>query len=260
MLLQMYATAAFGFGQGENGWLMSGNAFARSVFLIFMFPRIIGAGRSWFSSRARRSTRTTPEPGVVLPTDPRGFDAPTGTQSDEEPVVPDKTDEKAAFAFDLLFLRWSLVVDGALTAGAAFATRSWHMYLGQYRCRVLRYPEIIVLTLAHKAALLLPFGSGSAPAAKGVITSMCPNSQRTDALNAITLVENIARLSTLGLFGFIFSAFAEMGEAYLTFFCNGVSLLVLARRLRWHVADLGASGHCSRRNVGTPLIQLSSPG
>jgi len=52
---------------------------------------------------------------------------------------------------------------------------------------------------------------------------MCPNSQRTDALNAITLVENIARLSTLGLFGFIFSAFAELGEAYLTFFCNGVS-------------------------------------
>ncbi len=53
---------------------------------------------------------------------------------------------------------------------------------------------------------------------------MCPTSQRVDALNAITLVENIARLTTLGLFGFIFSALAEVGKAYITFYCNGVCL------------------------------------
>lgn len=52
---------------------------------------------------------------------------------------------------------------------------------------------------------------------------MCPHSQRADALNAITLVDNIARLSTLGLFGFVFSTLAEVGKSYLTFFCNGVS-------------------------------------
>jgi len=129
----MYATAAFGFTLGDNGWLMSLNAFMRSLFLIFLFPRIIRAGRKWFSARARRSTTAEPEPGVVLPTDPREFDAPTGTQSDEEPVVPDKIDEKAAYAFDLFFLRWSLLVDGILTAGAAFATQGWHVYLGQSR-------------------------------------------------------------------------------------------------------------------------------
>ena len=42
-------------------------------------------------------------------------------------------------------------------------------------------------------------------------------------MNAITLVENIARLATLGLFGFVFSALAEIGQEYLTFFCNAVS-------------------------------------
>ncbi len=56
---------------------------------------------------------------------------------------------------------------------------------------------------------------------------MCPASQRADALNAITLVENVARLSTLGVFGFVFSALAKVGKAYITFYCNGVSLLLL---------------------------------
>lgn len=53
---------------------------------------------------------------------------------------------------------------------------------------------------------------------------MCPSSQRADALNAITLIENVARLATQGLFGFIFSALARTGNSYLTFFCNAVSL------------------------------------
>jgi len=119
------------------------------------------------------------------------------------PTEPLQEDEDTTF--DLFFLRWSLVVDGVLTTGAAFATKGWHIYV---------------------AAFLLPLGSGSAPAAKGVITEMCPSSQRADALNAITLVENVARLSTQGLFGFIFSALAENGNEYLTFFCNAAVAVV----------------------------------
>lgn len=55
------------------------------------------------------------------------------------------------------------------------------------------------------------------------MTEMCADSRRADALNAVTLVENVARLATQGLFGFAFAAFAEAGRAYLTFFCNAVS-------------------------------------
>jgi len=55
---------------------------------------------------------------------------------------------------------------------------------------------------------------------------MCPSWQRADALNALTLVENIARLSTQGLFGFVFAALATVGKSYLTFFCNAVSFLL----------------------------------
>ena len=54
---------------------------------------------------------------------------------------------------------------------------------------------------------------------------MCPASRRADALNALTLVENIARLATQGLFGFVFAALAQIGKAQLTFFCNAVRRL-----------------------------------
>lgn len=51
---------------------------------------------------------------------------------------------------------------------------------------------------------------------------MAPESQRQDALNAVTLIENVARLATQGSFGFIFSALASVGKAKYTFFCNAV--------------------------------------
>lgn len=51
---------------------------------------------------------------------------------------------------------------------------------------------------------------------------MCSEWQRADALNAVTLVENVARLATTGLFGFVFSSLAEVGKSWATFFCNAV--------------------------------------
>ncbi|GJN72314.1 hypothetical protein PLICBS_006386 [Purpureocillium lilacinum] len=215
LLIQMYATAAFEFNQADNGWLMSEFAFMRSFFLIFLFPRIISWGRRL--TLARAAPQPLPEERVcrdddddetsaLLPTDPGQFDAAAGEQVDEQPMALAKSEAgRDGCLFDLVFLRWSLVVDGALTTVAAFATKRWHIYL---------------------AAFLLPFGSGSAPAAKGVITEMCPESQRADALNAVTLVENIARLATQGLFGFVFASLAEVGKAYATFFCNAAVAVV----------------------------------
>lgn len=218
----MYATAAFDFNQADNGWLMSGYAFMRSIFLIFMFPRIISWGRRWFLSRGERNdTKDEPEEGDSIPTEPQEFGAGVVNQGEGEPVHAEPLQENENSTFDLFFLRWSLVVDGLLTTGAAFATKGWHIYL---------------------AAFLLPFGSGSAPAAKGVITEMCPSSQRADALNAITLVENVARLATQGLFGFIFSALAETGNSYLTFFCNAaVAVIGMAVLLFSHFPPAGST-------------------
>lgn len=208
-LVQLYATNQFGFNQSDNGRLTSGNALMRAVFLTFMFPNIIDWGRKWFLKGPPVRPPGVETPPLKLPTDPRLFDAPTGVQGEGQPLEPVASapvDDRAAYAFDLYFLRWSLLVDAAVTSVSAYATEGWHMYI---------------------AALLLPFGSGTAPAAKGVIVEMCPPSQRADALGAITLVENIARLSTLSLFGFLFSALSELGQAHLTFFCNA-AVAVLA--------------------------------
>ncbi|KAK4031593.1 major facilitator superfamily domain-containing protein [Parachaetomium inaequale] len=208
LLVQMFATAVFEFQQGDNGWLMSGFAFMRAVFLIFLFPRIISSGRRWYLARGQEENTRETEPlsPSRLATNPEELEVPVGSFAEEEPVGSAEVEDEGT-AFDLFFLRISLVVDGVLTMCAAFATKSWHIYL---------------------ASFLLPFASGSAPAAKGVMTEMCSASRRADALNALTLVENIARLATQGLFGFAFAALAQIGKPHLTFFANAAIALLAA--------------------------------
>ncbi|KFA77500.1 hypothetical protein S40288_04264 [Stachybotrys chartarum IBT 40288] len=206
LLIQMYATAVFQFRQTDNGFLMSEFAFMRSLFLIFLFPRIIELGRRWWSKSQASEQSDVEAAPAQLPVDPAQFGTIAGEQTGEEPMeAPASRDNGKDQQFDLVFLRWSLVIDGALTAATAFATRSWHIYL---------------------AAFFLPFGSGSAPAAKGVVTAMCTEAQRADALNVVTLIENIAVLSTQGLFGFIFAALAQIDMSYATFYCNAALAVV----------------------------------
>lgn len=165
LLIQMYATAYFDFTQADNGWLMSGNALMRSFFLFFIFPRIIEAGRQWWVSgdkykktkkrpqhknglahangprQQNGSVKRTPEnsdDGLSrIPSRPEQLEAPmAGNRTDEEPVSPEhqessSEEERAACRFDLFFLRWSLLVDGILTAGAALCMNKWQIYLGE---------------------------------------------------------------------------------------------------------------------------------
>ncbi|KAH0422919.1 hypothetical protein CcaCcLH18_12521 [Colletotrichum camelliae] len=201
ILIQLYSTAAFNFLPTENSYLMASNSLIRGVFLIFMFPRIIDSGRKWYTERSEKDPSNEVF-GAEVPAE-----AEAGVATNMHPKLSDLS-QAAVFQsvpgheFDISFLRWSLVADGLLTASTAFATKGWHIYL---------------------AGVLFPLASGSAPASKGVITEMCAPSERADALQAMTLVENIAMLSTLGLFGFIFSSFASIEKAYLTFFCNAYS-------------------------------------
>ncbi|KAK1854107.1 major facilitator superfamily transporter [Colletotrichum chrysophilum] len=207
ILIQLYSTAAFNFLPTENSYLMASNSLIRGVFLLFIFPRIIDSGRKWYTGRSEKELQSEVFRAQVL------AETEAGVTTDVHPK-PNNLSEATVFQsvpgheFDISFLRWSLVADGLLTASTAFATKGWHIYL---------------------AGVLFPLASGSAPASKGVITEMCAPSERTDALQAMTLVENVAMLSTLGLFGFIFSSFAGIEKAYLTFFCNaGVAMAAVA--------------------------------
>ena len=238
ILLQMYATSEFNFRTTENGYLMFGNSLIRGLFLLLMFPKIIASGREWYNGTPHtcrgtqdRQGRGGDEDGI--PTHPEDFDiAESGVEVPQEPVrAPDAEEEDSGTGFDLLFVRWSLVVDSLVTFFAGFSSHGWQVYLGK-RARAQRDSRPFAFAKRSKclltwskmlAGFLLPFASGSAPAAKGVMTEMTPPHSRRDALSGITLVESSATLMTQGLFGLIYAAFSEIGHPSLTFFCNTVS-------------------------------------
>jgi len=212
VLLQMYATDIFAFGTTENGYLISLNSFIRGLFLTLAFPRIISAGRNWVSKRAiiqpiDTETETSRNAAIPdLPHEANDFVAIEAMDDEEEPVEPPKLHSKSeTFAFDLTYTRYSLLADAIITGGATFIRHGWQMYL---------------------IAVLLPLASGSGASAKGTILQMCSPEERTDALSAITLIEMIARLATTSIFGLIFGAFAEVGQTYLVFTCNGAIALI----------------------------------
>lgn len=147
----MYATARFQFSTTENGILMSGNAVVRGIFLIFFFPRIIRAGRrrvgrrshsnhdgDALSSEDQVENRSTQ--GGGQPIESTGFADTEGRSK-----APNEEDG-GQHTFDLYFLRYSLVVDGFVTSASAFATQSWHMYLGM-ALHSYTFPHTWVLTI-----------------------------------------------------------------------------------------------------------------
>lgn len=211
VLLQMYSTDVLDFGTTENGWLISLNALVRGLFLTFAFPAIISGGRTWIDRRQITTDKVGREESAIpeLPTGTGEFE-PGMMDENAEPTEPPKprTGEEESFVFDLYYTRYSILVDGVLTGLATFTSQGWHMFV---------------------IAVMLPLAAGTGSAAKGTILQMCAPHERADALSAISLVEMVGRLSSTGVFGLIFSAFATIGRPYLTFACNaGVAVFAFA--------------------------------
>lgn len=179
VLLQMYATDAFGFTPNENGWLISVNCLVRGLFLTFAFPVIISRGRKWYDSHSKSTYPPCDQQKDIdyLPSSPAQLASVPGADNDDtEPIdPPPRTEEKESYAFDLFYIKFSLIADGILTACATFTNQGWQMYL---------------------VAVLIPLAAGAGSSAKGTILQMCEPEQRADALGAISLVEMMARLST----------------------------------------------------------------
>jgi hypothetical protein len=227
VLLQMYATDAFGFTPKKNGLLVSINCFVQGLFLTFAFPAIVSYGRKGFDSRTGRKF---PSPFCLSKAITYFFSSPTKLTPTPD-IDDDRTkpidavtsrEDKRQYAFDLFYIKLSLLADGVLTSCGTFVNRGWQMYL---------------------IAVLIPLAAGASSLAKGTMLQMCEPEQRADALSAISLVEMMARLSTselksasavtildlgvltegtAGLFGLIFSTFAAIGKPHYTFALNGV--------------------------------------
>ena len=176
VLLQMYATDTFGFGTTKNGYLISLNSFVRGLFLTLIFPRIISAGRDWLGPRNSKAEASKVFESPSLSQQTNDIAAVEHLDNEEEPIEHSKpADQKETFAFDLLYVRYSLLADALLTGAASFVSQGWQMYM---------------------IATLLPLAAGTGSSAKGTILQMCPVGERADALSAITLIEMIARLMT----------------------------------------------------------------
>ncbi len=218
-MLQMYATDVLHFGAADNSELISLNFAIRATFLTFAFPAIIDKGRKWLMERNRKADEDAmakdedvQETTDDLPISPGrlvGTVLPAGESNVNEPNEPlrristsqsTRPEENESYAFDLFYTRWSLLLDGILTALASLTSNSWQMYL---------------------VAIVIPFAAGTGSAAKGTMLQMCTPEQKNDALSAISLLELVARLSTTSLFGLIFAAFASIGKPNLTFAVNG---------------------------------------
>lgn len=224
-LLQMYATTAFGFGTSANGYLIFMYSSLRGLYLSLAFPRIIKVGRRWLHPPNGEATKMEIAASEPAGTSPSGIEIADPMDAEIEPLnPPQREDEEETFAFDLLYARCSLLVDGVLTGLCVFVSEGWQMYI---------------------VAVMLPLAAGTGSASKGSILQMIPSKDRVDALSGITLVENFARLSTstcpllfsyckccskltqvVSVFGFIFAALAEVGKTHLVFLCNaGVALI-----------------------------------
>jgi hypothetical protein len=207
ILLQQYATSQFHFGTRDNGYLIFMYSSLRGAFLSLIFPQIIARGRKWLQLRspACRDTSRDEEPRLGDATvAPNEIEVGAILENEEPPNQP-LHHEQETFAFDLFYARFSVLVDSILTGSAMFVTSGWQMYI---------------------VALVLPFAAGTGAASKGSILQMLPTSDRVDALSGITLVENVARLSTTAVFGLVYSALAEVGQTHLVFVCNAAVALL----------------------------------
>ncbi len=185
-MLQLFSTDVFGFGTQKNGWLIFIYSMLRGVFLTFAFPKIIAIGRKLTTKKEEDARHARDAEGSESPErEPLLTTQTNRATAMETDANNDKAHKKEqTFTFDLTYTRFSLIADGLLTLLCSFVHEGWQMYL---------------------VAAVLPFAAGTGSASKGVILQMVGSSassdERTDALVGVSLVENMARLSTSKRFG-----------------------------------------------------------
>ena len=166
---------------------------------------------------AHRAAQPVPVDPAEHPESPLEAEAPSPTSAPRTDLAPRSASTANGSEFDLHFLRWSIFADGLLTSLVTFSSRGWHLFL---------------------AAAVLPFASGTAPAARGVTLDLVSHEERSDALGGIALIEKlgqspacssaivadvVAQFSTVSIFGFVFSALTQIGKPTMVFAVNAVS-------------------------------------
>ncbi|GAA6039944.1 hypothetical protein JCM8097_002633 [Rhodosporidiobolus ruineniae] len=210
MLLQLVGTNRYLFKADVNGYLMALASLSRAGFLSLVFPRIIAAGRRWYSPSSTTSPPPSPPPEPAhIPTtaaeiEPLEPVLQTDQVVQPAPIPPPATETRGSH-FDLVFLRLSILLDAVLTAFVPFSSQGWHLFL---------------------AAGIIPLASGTAPAAKGVVLEMVEKHEQADALQGIALSETLAMMLTISVSGEVFAKLSELGRGEQVFYVNAANALV----------------------------------
>lgn len=165
-MLQLISTNLYGFRSSENGYLMSTFSLFRAVFLTFFFPKIIKHGRAWYNKKHandqdldtdlkeeevrllsgdsdetetdNEETARSDENGGVNASSSSASATAASDEVDADDSIPANYDGGGSSrgsnhhsAFDLVFLRISILVDAILTSFIAYADKGWMMYVGE---------------------------------------------------------------------------------------------------------------------------------
>lgn len=132
-LTQMYSIMKLEFVPTMNSAFMFMTFTVRGVYLMFVFPQIIKWGRRWFA-KSEAAAQSGPVLTETIPTEPRDLgllEALPEAETIETANPPNPVDEDAGAAFDLFFLRWSMLGDAIVTGCIGFAALPWHIFLGK---------------------------------------------------------------------------------------------------------------------------------
>jgi len=159
---------------GESGSANSPylKIFKRDRTLTLPLPsQVAYPGRDYLST-ARTPTPPTRTSISDHPDSPTQGDPTDVINSTHHDAAATPVDKRHGSTFDLVFLQWSILLDGLLTALLTLSSQGWHMFA---------------------AAVTLPFASGTGAAAKGLALDFVGAEERADALSGIALIEKVGK-------------------------------------------------------------------
>ncbi|KAK1921124.1 major facilitator superfamily domain-containing protein [Papiliotrema laurentii] len=186
----LYLSDKFNFQPEENGWVLAYLTFSRFVYLILIFPFIQRGGRKlyhWY--QAKRSSVAPHERSRLLQ-----------RESFRQREATNETNH-----FDIILCFVSVCFDAVALILVSLS----------------RTPKQALISFAF-----LALGSGDNPTFKSVFTSLVPPEKDSQALAALDMVWNAARLLSPLLLGGLYALLVEIGKPEMLFLVAGACCAV----------------------------------
>ncbi|KAJ9095405.1 hypothetical protein QFC20_006687 [Naganishia adeliensis] len=202
----------FGFNTEKNAWVLSYLAATRAFYLFLIFPFVLRYGRAvfhWLKERraAREETRPLLEQRASVAS-----------------ALRRKNTADEANHFDVILAFGSVVLDG-LSFAFVFMAPSYQYVLASW---LFFMQDVINLVLV--AFILVALGAGDVPSYRSVFIASVPEERATEALAALDMVLNIAKLTSPPLLGALYTVFVRRGQPEVVFLAASVNIILYLNR------------------------------